>query len=166
MFQASRCLRVFTCWPQFRSLFVRLTSTYSLGLNLMQLIIKVVTILHLSSIGTSCHVTSCAPQSRVSFPPSWIWAHLWLASINRMLQKGWAWASAVLQASASSLGTPLSPCEQAWSGLRVDPIWGHLRPANPSWSGNEPQIHEEAQLRSEPGLDQPILSVDTQTCEQ
>lgn len=59
MFQASRCLRVFTCWPQFPSLFVWLTSTYSLGLNLVQLIIKVVTILHPSSSGTSCHVTSC-----------------------------------------------------------------------------------------------------------
>lgn len=42
MFYAFSCFRVFICWPQFSSLFVWLTRTYSFNLNLEQLIIKIV----------------------------------------------------------------------------------------------------------------------------
>ena len=89
-------------------------------------------------------------------PTSGILANLWLASVSRMLQKGGAWASAVLQASACSLRSPLSPYEQAWSGLHVDPSWGHFRSANlernhklswrPTWDQNLAQINRTFQL--------------------
>ena len=95
-------------------------------------------------------------RGRVSLPTSGILANLWLASVSRMLQKGGAWASTVLQASACSLRIPLPPCEQAWSGLHADPSWGHLRSANlegnyklswrPSWDQNLAQINRTFQL--------------------
>ena len=100
----------------------------SLGLNMMQLI----TNSYPSPPLPHVHILpwNFPSRGRVSLPTSGILAKLRLASVSRMLQKGGAWASAPLQASACSLRSPLSPYERAGSGLHADPSWGRLRSAN------------------------------------